>query len=68
MGIEPTTSGLLDQRRSHSENQAPSLYIVNINCVFHDRNINGIHSKVKNVRKLEGLKSERNLHPYWLST
>jgi len=22
-GIEPTTSGLLDQRRSHSDNQAP---------------------------------------------
>jgi len=24
MGIEPTTSGLLDQRRSRSDNQAPS--------------------------------------------
>jgi len=23
MGIEPTTSGLLDQRRSRSDNQAP---------------------------------------------
>jgi len=28
MGIEPTTSGLLDQRRSHSDNQAPPFYML----------------------------------------
>jgi len=53
-GIEPTTSGLLDQRRSRSDNQAPKSVVL-VRC-----------RRLQDLLVLQGSQQERSLNivPY----
>jgi len=66
--IEPTTSGLLDQRRSSSDNQAPSRIQINIIIfiiviIIILSGISGNITSLDVVQKMDEVILERVVHP-----
>jgi len=53
MGIEPTTSGLLDQRRSHSDNQAS----------YSSTGMRYLQNQIQHKNQVMIMKSVFNIHP-----